>query len=311
MRLFNRFIQMRHLIWLLPVAIVCWVFLNRQPKSSALPGPVSYANLKQNPVQSKVNRSVAPVFAAVYPASDRLQEELRYVRQIGKLRPENEELINRVITAMAMQYNMPSSVLWCLLFQESRLDHLRGIADDSGSRGIGQFSSFGFYEVNHNLDKYYAGSLKAWIELLGKDVRPISAEPKSLDDPSSYFYIPTAVISSATYLNNRYHHLGRLLTRNRVPYDPQLLWLHAALAYNKGSRSVLVLWKETHRHHRKISEKLFVDRKAFLSAVASPDILEKALMRIWTPAKAKSYSREAKRHMAVINECSISNGVKP
>lgn len=275
-------------------------------QNTALPSPQSYVT-DEAPQRHSV-ASVPSIFSNDFPESRRLKEELRYVRKIGKLREENERLITRVVTAASKLFKMPPSVLWCLLFQESRLDHLQGIADNSGARGLGQFSSFSFYEINHHLDRYYAGSLKTWIELLGRDVRPVAPKPESLSDPSSYFYIPTAVISSATFLNNRYHHLSRVLSRHRVTYDPQLLWLHAALAYNKGSRSVLALWKETRRHHRRLGERLFTEPQVFFSSVGTDQILSRALQRIWTPARAQAYAREASRHMKIITECSLADG---
>lgn len=282
--------------------------LSSHGKESGLPGPLSYLSESLAPNQTS---TIPSIFASQYPASQKMQLELQYAKNMGKLLRENEELINRVITSMSQQFNMPPSVLWCLLFQESRLDHLRGISNRSGSRGLGQFSSFGFYEVNHHLDKFYAGSSKAWIELLGRDVRPVVAKSDNLLDPSSYFYIPTAVISSATYLNNRYHHLSHLLNRQGVIYDPQVLWLHAALAYNKGTRTVLALWKETKRYRPRTASKLFVDRRVFMASIGSSDLMTRALMRIWPQTRASSYSREASRHMESIQACAIPSGGVP
>ncbi len=315
--------RFRQWIWCVPVLVVAWLAFHWSQTDSALPGPENYSATPEtletdiSSTQSGyggVNRrskGVLSIFAATYPATPRLQEELRYVTATGKLRDDNKLLIERAIVASSERFRMPPSVLWCLLFQESRFNHLEGIADRSGSRGLGQFSSFGFYEVNHQLDKFYSGSSRTWIELLGKEVRPISATTDNLNDPSSYFYIPTAVISSATYLNNRYLHLARLLSRQQITYDPQVLWLHAAMAYNKGTRSVLATWKEARRHRRRVSEKLMVDPKVFLSSMGSTDLLSRALMRIWSPSKAEAYAREAGRHLSIIGECSLSEGGQP
>src|SRR3989338_5041031 len=143
--------------WAGGVAAIIGVILafRLRPKDTALPGPASYVQQTPTLPGQPVVRSI---YADDFPASQRLKGELKYVRQIGRLQRENEALIDRVIVSSSAHFGMPPSVLWCLLFQESRLNHLEGIFDSSGARGLGQFSSFSFYEINHQLNHYYPGS---------------------------------------------------------------------------------------------------------------------------------------------------------
>ncbi|MBI1859563.1 MAG: hypothetical protein HYR96_01425, partial [Deltaproteobacteria bacterium] len=111
-------LRLRHVIWILPIGLAAWIILNWRPESTALPGPISYtpsSDLASGiplPMANRSRPTVPSVFATNYPASTRLKDELKYARQMGKLKPENEELIVRVINAMGAQYNMPPSVLW-------------------------------------------------------------------------------------------------------------------------------------------------------------------------------------------------------
>jgi hypothetical protein len=198
-----------------------------------------------------------------------------------------------------------------LLFQESRLDHLRGIRKPSGARGLGQFSTFGFYEINHELNKFHSGSLDAWIELFGHDVRPVLPDADRTNNLSSYFNIPTAVVASASYLNNRYHHLARLLRKHNVSVDPQVLWLHSLLAYNKGTRAVIALWKEARSMRPRSSTEMFVSPETFLAVATHHALFTRAFRRIWPENRARAYAKEAVRHVQNISACALQKGEMP
>jgi hypothetical protein len=75
---------------------------------------------------------------------------------------------------------------------------LHGWPKATGARGIGQFSPLSFFEINHHLERYGADNLAMFRSTVGRDVRPLVADEKWLENPHSYFYIPTgATLPSA------------------------------------------------------------------------------------------------------------------
>lgn len=273
--------------------------------------PNSY-NKHSRAILSDVTSSLGNIFTQQYPASRRFQSELDQMRTQGRLSPENEILINRWILTTTQQLNMPPAILWCLLFQESRLNHLEGIEGDRSSSGIGQFSYYSFYEVNHHLDQYTKDNLDLFVRTMGKDVRPIEPRKKDIQNPSSYYFIPTAIAASATYLNNRYYQLRGILTKNGLPHDPQLLWFYAAMAYNKGTRSVLSFWNDARSRGGDTQvEKLVLENNSFLKSLNDPVLFNRALKKIWTGDEADAYARELKVHMANMKDCVLANQNNP
>jgi len=247
------------------------------------------------------------LFSHDYPVAVKYKQELAQMRRSGKLLLDREISLHKSITQTSFRLDIPQPLLWCLFFQESRLNHLSGYKRNKGAYGLGQFSYFGFYEINHQINRFSKDSLPSMIELLGKDVRPISPSDK-LHHPSSYYNIPTAVVSSSLYLNNRYLHLKRLLHNQDLDHDPDLLWLYTAMAYNKGSRSVLaywnvVRWSRGEDHLNAILN----DREVFLESLRKPHLYLRALKRIWPAKKAIRYAKELSTHMKNIVSCSVED----
>lgn len=265
------------------------------------------AERRVDPLLGDLGSSITSIFTSDYPASSRFKEELNQMRSTGRLKSEHEVLINRWIVASSEALEMPSSILWCLLFQESRLNHLQGIESNRSSSGLGQFSYYSFYEVNHHLDKFTKNNLVMLTSLLGKDIRPIEARKTDVHHPSSYYFIPTAVAASASYLNNRYHHIASLLEKHKIPYDPQLLWFYAAMAYNKGTRSVLSFWNEARRKGGagKV-EKLLLENDAFHDSIQDNNTISKSLKKIWSDEDTLKYAKELKIHMANLKDCVLA-----
>src|SRR3989338_7618619 len=112
-------------------------------------------------------------FAADFPVDERFKEEIKLLREKKRISPANEIAIYQNITLASQHMGIPLGLFWCLLFQESRLNHLAGIHEDRGAYGLGQFSYFSFYEINNHTDKYNKKTKKYLIDLLGQDVRPI------------------------------------------------------------------------------------------------------------------------------------------
>ena len=245
------------------------------------------------------------LFAAEYPASGRFREELKNMRATNQLSPVNEALIQEYVTGASKNLKMPSAVLWCLFFQESRLNHLEGINQRGGSRGLGQFGQFSFFEINNQIQRYGADNLSMAYKVLGRDVRPLEPRNFNPEERASYFYIPTAVVSSAAFLNNRYHQLRRNLDRKQIKYDPDLLWLYAAMAYNKGTRSVLSLWSDARRDGGKKRLEKILTEKEELKKLANAKVLTRALRRIWSPHTAVPFARELKIHLENMRSCSL------
>jgi hypothetical protein len=250
---------------------------------------------------------VPAFFSDRYPVNTHFLQELQLLRSQGKLKPKNEERIVQAIEKSGGTLKMPPAVLWCLLFQESRLNHLEGWHSNRHARGIGQFSFFSFYEINHHLDRFVADNLALFQQTLGRDIRPLVADEDRLDNPSSYYYIPTAVTASAAYLNNRYHHLRQILEKRKYGYQPDLLWLYAAMAYNKGTRSVLALWNDALRHGGVAGlEAILTDQKKFRASVSDSRTVYRTLKRIWPANQAVPYATELRIHLKNMWDCAVS-----
>ncbi len=249
---------------------------------------------------------VRSIFAKDYPQSTKFQSEMELLGTTNRLEPLNRELIEKVIRTTSTELTMPPGLLWCLLFQESRFDHLTGMNESHKAKGIGQFAYFSFHEINHNLTRFTDDNLKMFVTVLGWDSRPIAPLRENVNAPSSYYYIPTAVTASAAFLNNRYHQLRNVLEKNDISYSPDLLWLYSTMAYNKGTRSVLTYWnKSMKRGGRKEMQKLVLDPAHFFDSLNHPARFSQSLAHIWPQETADKYAEELTRHMKQIKECSI------
>lgn len=252
------------------------------------------------------------LFALNYPANGPFQRELVLLKNKKELKDTDELEIHRVLLASSSYLDIPAALLWCLLFQESRLNHLEGIELEKPSSGLGQFSRFSFFEINSQLAKFSPEALNLFYVTFGSDIRPIAAKRKDPLSPSSYYSIPTAVTSSAIYLHNRYFQLSKLLEKRSITYNPDILWLFAAMAYNKGSRSVLTLWNTIYRKNgaEKFTE-LLNNYDYFRNVTENSALLSKSLKKIWNENQAKSYSNELRIHTKNISSCSISPRYQP
>lgn len=245
------------------------------------------------------------IFSPNFPNHPDFISEISLLKSQGKLKSENEKRILDSIYATSPIIKLPPSLLYCLLFQESRLNHLLGVDTNSGALGLGQFSYYSFFEVNNELSAYSAKNLVVLQKVLGYDVRPIVADAKDLSSVSSYFHIPTAVAASAIYLNNRYNQLTRIINKRQIHYDRNLLWIFAAMAYNKGTRSILSLWNQTEEKNGvKELEAFLSEPKTFVRTFANEPLLTDALKRIWEEKEAKEYAKEWKIHASNILRCS-------
>lgn len=246
------------------------------------------------------------VFATQFPNNTEYVSEILLLKAQGKLQEENENKIRNSVEKAGSLLSIPNSLLYCLFFQESRLDHLHGLNSNESALGLGQFSYYSFFEVNNQLSTYTKNNLKAMQKMLGYDVRPIEAKASDLFHPSSYYHIPTAVTASAIYLNNRYLHLTKLINSRQILYDKNLLWFLAAMAYNKGTRSILSLWNETEAKRGPEGLKEFLSEpKTFFSTLNDSLHLTNSLKRIWAKQDASAYAKEWQIHASNIAKCSV------
>ncbi len=245
-------------------------------------------------------------FSRNYPASESLREELYYLRTMDRLKHEDELTIQQTLTHTSSVLNIPEPILWCLFFQESRLNHLLGIGDERTSYGLGQFTYFGFYEINYQLHQFNREGKQHLIELLGTDIRPIGPTKTELFNPSSYYYIPTAVVTSALFLKDRNIQLQRALARQNISFDPEVLWLFSVMAYNKGSRAVFSLWnQERQRSGQKGLKRLLQSKTEFLRSLEDSALFHTSLGRIWSEKAARGLAHELLVHMRNITACAV------
>ncbi|MEZ4751773.1 MAG: hypothetical protein R3B54_14430 [Bdellovibrionota bacterium] len=246
-------------------------------------------------------------FSASFPVSEQFQSELTLLRQTSRLDSDTEGRILHATVQTSKVLQIPAGLLWCLLFQESRLNHRLGMEGNIPSYGLGQFTHFGFQEINYQLNRYSSNGRNHLVKLLGKDVRPITADSDNPESLSSYFSIPTAVVTTGLYLRNRYLHLGGLLDRRGIRYDPNLLWLYAVMAYNKGTRGILNFWNEEEkRFGTNRIRRLVTEPNTLRELAANRGLFTAGFTRIWNRTRARSYSEELSIHLSNIAACALS-----
>jgi len=255
--------------------------------------------------KQEVVASDSKLYNQSFPNHSNFLNELKLLRQTKRLEQKNEMEILESIHKVSKTIHMPSAILWCLVFQESRLNHLVNFGS-SGTTGLGQFSRFSFHEVNYDLTKFSSKNLNLFTEILGKDVRPISPNTHSMRNPSSYYSIPTAVTSTAAYLNNRFIQLKRILDRQNVSYDQDVLWLHATMAYNKGTRGTTQLWKKIKKVEPNAIYSMFHDVSFLKKHLAKRKLITSAFRSIWREPQASLYAEELRIHIKNMMECSMA-----
>lgn len=255
--------------------------------------------------QAPEQLSYEPVFSETYPVHTRFIREISHLRE-NRLSFSEENLIHNFIFTAKNNLAVPSPLLWCLLFQESRLDRLSGVEEGSLTTGLGQFSSSAFFEVNHHLSRYLTKPKAIFTRILGTDVRPIAPDSSNSTALHSYYHIPTAVTATALFLHNRRVQLVRAATNHGLSFSPELLWAWAALSYNKGGRSVIALWKQIERQYgtQELSRALS-HREAFLKHTQDSALVTRATQSIWKDHRYRAFSEEWLRHSTNLTDCSF------
>ncbi len=249
-----------------------------------------------------------PVFSESYPVHTRFLREVSQLRE-KRLTFTEENLIHNFVFTARSNLAVPSSLLWCLLFQESRLDKLSGVENGSLTTGLGQFSNSAFFEVNYHLSRYLKSPKTMVTQILGTDVRPIAPDSLNLNALHSYYHIPTAVTATALFLHNRRVQLIRAATQHQLSFSPELLWAWAALSYNKGGRTVIALWKEIEDKFgaQELSNALST-RESFVRHTQNLRLISRATQSIWKDHRSQTFSEEWLRHSTNLTDCSF---IKP
>jgi len=262
------------------------------------------------------------LFRVKPPLSEKFQRELEFLNSTRQLSSEELTHIENAVKGSSKRYQVPYTLLWCLLFQESRFDVFRNASQTNGARGIGQFTRAALKELNLDADKFVPGTRALLKKTIHPYVMPLSFTIVPKPDPkleerkgrktesqphSSYFHVDTAIGASAAYLGNRYHQLKRTLDRKGWKYDPEVLWMFASAAYNKGSRTVYVLLTQQREFggDQAVNELLTNPHFAF-SALTRKELLELSLTTLWDdPERRSRYITELIANMKAIHSCAI------
>lgn len=267
-------------------------------------------------------RRPASIFTAEPPQSQEIKEELKYLKFKEELTSRELANIDRELVRVEESLGVPKALLWCVLFQESRLNPFKNALEPVSAKGIGQFTSSALEEVNMDTDHYdlrtssilkaviHPHSLPIDFNLKEKPLRRKPGTSKTTfpeQSKTSYFRATTAIHASAAFLNNRYQQLKTALDHQKVSYDPQILWIYAAAAYNKGSRAVfLLLTHEYLSRGEEALETLLHSVKASQELFAETTRLDYPLREVWTRKNRTKYVEELLRNMAVISSCALA-----
>ncbi len=266
-----------------------------------------------------------PLFAPTAPQNLQFKDELRYLRETFQLRKPEEDRLESSIDAAAIQFGIPRSLLWCVLFQESRFDVLKNATEAMGARGIGQFSRTALSELNLASDLFQRGTREYLLSVIKPYALPIGFQldppgtikaqielrsKRTLPDQSlgSYFRPETSVAATAAYLNNRHKQLTRVLNEEKIPFDPEVLWLYAAAAYNKGSRTVYVLITRQRlaAGDESIGE-ILQSPKLSLALLTHAELLDVALRNVWPTKQRPALIKEMILNLNAIRSCATED----
>jgi hypothetical protein len=259
------------------------------------------------------------LFVHEVPQNREFKDEVKYLEKTARLTPEDRAKLEEDIEKAQQKIGVPKGLLWCLLFQESRFDPLKNAGQESGARGMGQFTQAALDEINEDTDNYDEKTAFVLNSVTKPRRLPLTFElrpnPQSQSlaqslyatpeqAKTSYFNPRTAIFASAAYLNNRYNQIKSALDQKDMIYDPQILWMYAAAAYNKGARTVFTLLS----HQRifggesSVSE-LLMSPKLSYALLTHEDMLEFSLRELWTGQTRRRYIKELSLNMKLVLSC--------
>ncbi len=260
------------------------------------------------------------IFAHPAPQNYSFKKELDYLASTGQL-PETElKTLNEYVHQAHTRVGVPESLLWCILFQESRMDHLKNLTYKKGPRGLGQFTRHAIKEINKDTNLFDIRTEDVFREELGSNVLPISFKlgfkpTEEMEDrrnrntptelpTSSYFHAKTAVFASAAYLNNRYNQIVRAIEKQGLEYDHEVIWLYAAAAYNKGTKTVFNLLSNQRYYggDQGVSE-LLKDAKLSYTLLTHANLIDHSLRELWASETREKYVKELTKNIELVVSC--------
>jgi hypothetical protein len=261
------------------------------------------------------------IFGHTAPQNYSFKKEIDYLESTGQLTKNDLKTLNDYVHQAYFTIGVPKSLLWCVLFQESRLDPLKNMDRKKGARGLGQFTRHALKEINKDTNLFDNRTEDVMRSQLGEDVLPISFKlgfkptedlvdrrtrlPSSVQLPnSSYFHTKTAVFASAAYLNNRYNQIVRALEKQNIEYDPEVVWLYAAAAYNKGTKAVFNLLSDQRFYggDQGLSE-LMKDPKLSYTLLTHTHLLDHSLRDLWQTETREKYVKELTKNIELVVSC--------
>lgn len=261
------------------------------------------------------------IFGHAAPQNYSFKKEIEYLETTGQLTKNDQKLMNDYVHQAYFTIGVPKSLLWCVLFQESRLDPLKNMNRTKGARGLGQFTRHALKEINKDTNLYDIRTEDVMRSQLGEDIFPISFKlgfrpsedlmdrrnrsPANITLPtSSYFHTKTAVFASAAYLNNRYNQIVKALEKQNIEYDPEVIWLYAAAAYNKGMKSVFNLLSDQRYYggDQGLSE-LMRDAKLSYTLLTHAHLLDHSLRDIFPTEIREKYVKELTKNIELVVSC--------
>ncbi|MCC7440681.1 MAG: hypothetical protein IT285_03545 [Bdellovibrionales bacterium] len=249
------------------------------------------------------------LFTSDPPADPAYREELTYLQRVAGFPEADARRIRDRVALAATALSMPQALLWCVLFQESRLDRLKNARNARNAKGIGQFTAVALDELNRDTALYDARTPAFLREQVGDESTIqfiLPTEPRAPVPRASYYRLETGVASTAAYLNNRYHHLARTLGRRDLAHDPQVLWLLAAMAYNKGPRSVNVF---LHRLGRLKGDDrvraVLHDPSELVAVLSDAKLMHRIYFYFWEKPIRDPYVEEMGANMRAIARCAL------
>jgi hypothetical protein len=264
----------------------------------------------------EVSETSAPrLFAEEIPQSPEFQKDLEFLQRTKRLKIDDRTKIESDIADLEAKLGVPHQLMWCLLFQESRFDPLKNSEADHGARGLGQFTPTALEEINRDTNHFDLRVGPLIQTVLDPDGLPLSflleETPKLNSVPrTSYYRSSTAVYATGVYLNNRYQQIKKALDKKKIAYDPQILWLFAAAAYNKGARTILVLLTQqlSYGGDAGLGE-LLTHPKLSYSLLTREDLLEYSLRELWNPKIREKYVAELAQNMEQVINCAVPERV--
>ncbi len=262
------------------------------------------------------------LFKAPVPLGTAFNKEVSFLKKTGQISKGQFNKISTAIDKSTVRFDVPPAILWCLLYQESRFDVFRNATEPNLARGIGQFLQRALDELNEDPDLFAKGTKDRLNEVIKPEPFPIafSIYPESalrsiqlgkttkipMQSKNSYYRIETGIAASAAYLNNRYRQLASALRKNKIGYHPDLLWLYAVAAYNKGNRAVFAVLNGE-RTVKGIDglEDLLTNPTNTYSLLTDTKLLDYRLRPIWGIDKRRRYAKEMSKNFEMIYSCTF------